>query len=153
MNRARQFLLCLFASGGLFAFPALAQECAITVDSNDAMQFSVKTITVDKSCTEFTVNLTHSGKLPKTAMGHNWVLTEAENMRAVASEGMNAGLDNNYVKPDDTRVIAFTDIIGGGEKTSVTFPVSKLNAGTNYTFFCSFPGHSAIMQGTLTLGN
>lgn len=130
---------------------AQADECSFTLNSNDAMQFDQKSIVVNKTCKEFTLNLVHTGKLPKTVMGHNWVLTTTEDSKAVASEGMAAGADKDYVKADDARVIAHTKLIGGGESTSVTFPVSKLAAGGAYTYFCSFPGHIALMQGTLTL--
>ena len=44
-----------------------------------------------------------------------------------------------------------TKVIGGGESDSVTFDVSKLAAGQDYTYFCSFPGHFAMMKGTLKL--
>ena len=56
----------------------------------------------------------------------------------------------NYIKPGDARVIAHSPLVGGGESTKVTFPVSKLGAGP-YSFFCSFPGHSTLMKGTITL--
>lgn len=135
------------------ALPTLAAQCDITIESNDAMQFNVKEMTVDKSCEKYTVNLKHVGQLPETAMGHNWVLTKTSDMQVAATDGMAAGLNNQYVKPNDERVIAHTDIIGGGESTSVTFDVSKLQAGEDYTFFCSFPGHSAIMKGTLKLSS
>lgn len=135
------------------ALPAMAAQCDITVESNDAMQFNVKEITVDKTCPQFTVNLKHVGKLPKAAMGHNWVLTKESDFQAVATDGMGAGLPNDYVKPGDARVIAHTKVVGGGESTSVTFDVSKLAAGDNYEFFCSFPGHSAIMKGVLKLSS
>ncbi|MDT4872980.1 Azurin [compost metagenome] len=82
-------------------------------------------------------------------MGHNWVLTTAADMQGAVTDGMAAGLDKNYVKDGDTRVIAHTKIIGSGEKDSVTFDVAKLKAGEQYAFFCSFPGHSAMMKGTL----
>ncbi|MNR67194.1 Azurin [compost metagenome] len=55
------------------------------------------------------------------------------------------------MKKDDARVIAHTKVIGGGQSDSVTFDVSKLAAGTDYTYFCSFPGHFALMKGTLKL--
>lgn len=138
----------------LFSFvacAALAEECSIKIASNDAMQFDTKSIVVSNSCKEFTVNLTHSGKLPKNVMGHNWVLSTTDDKQSVSADGMKAGADNDYVKPGDARVIASTIIIGGGESTSVTFPVNKLKAGMPYTFFCSYPGHSAIMHGSLTL--
>lgn len=130
---------------------ALAEECAITVDSTDAMRFDTDSITVSKSCETFTVTLTHSGKLSEKVMGHNWVLTKTADMEAVVKDGMGAGLENEYIKPDDKRVIAHTEIIGGGEKTSVTFEVAKLNANGDYSFFCSFPGHYALMKGKLVV--
>jgi len=134
------------------SFPTFAATCDTTVESNDAMQFNVSEITIDKSCKEFTVNLKHVGSLPAAAMGHNWVLTKQADMQGVATDGIAAGLDKNYVKPDDGRVIAHTKIVGGGQSDSVTFDVSKLTAGDDYAFFCSFPGHSAIMKGTVKLG-
>ncbi|HEY8683885.1 MAG TPA: hypothetical protein VIM06_12000 [Rhodanobacter sp.] len=33
-----------------------------------------------------------------------------------------------------------------------TFKLSALKAGESYVFFCSFPGHAALMKGTLSLG-
>ncbi|MFC3339624.1 azurin [Paracandidimonas soli] len=137
-----------------FAFlPAAYAACDVTVESNDAMQFNTKEIVVDKSCKEFTVNLKHVGKLPKASMGHNWVLTKDSDFQGAANEGVAAGAANDYVKPNDARVIAHTKLIGGGEADSVTFDVSKLEAGQGYTFFCSFPGHWAIMKGSLKLGS
>lgn len=135
------------------ALPAMAAQCDVTIESNDAMQFNLKEITVDKSCEEFTVNLKHVGKLPVSAMGHNWVLTKAADFQATATAGMAAGLANNHLQPGDERVIASTSMIGGGEETSVTFDVSKLAANEEYTFFCSFPGHWAVMKGALKLSS
>jgi azurin len=138
--------LLTLASGQL-----LAAECAVTVDSTDQMSFNTKAITIDKSCKTFTVNLEHSGSLPKNVMGHNCVLSSAADMPGVASDGMAAGIDKNYLKEGDTRIIAHTKIIGAGEKDSVTFDVSKLTAGTDYAFFCSFPGHISMMKGTVVV--
>ncbi|GGY77971.1 azurin [Cellvibrio zantedeschiae] len=129
---------------------AMAEDCAVTVTGNDSMQFDTKAITIGKACTKFTVNLKHSGKLAKNVMGHNWVLTKTEDSQAVATEGVSAGVDKSYVKDGDARVIAHTTLIGGGESTSVTFPVDKIAKGGSYTFFCSFPGHIALMKGTVT---
>lgn len=115
------------------------------------MQFNKASIAVPASCKQFTVKLKHAGKLPKTAMGHNWVLTKAADLQAAATDGMAAGATKQYVKDGDTRVIAHTKVIGGGEADSVTFATSGLKAGESYAYFCSFPGHSAIMKGTLTM--
>ena len=124
-----------------------AQSCELSIDSTDAMQFSKSEMTVSKDCAEVTLTLNHVGNLPKSAMGHNWVLTKTSDAQPVVSDGINAGLANNYIKPDDDRVIAHTEVIGGGESTSITFSVAELEVGGDYTFFCSFPGHFAIMKG------
>ena len=129
----------------------MAAECKVDVDSTDQMSFNTKEITIDKSCKTFTVNLTHSGSLPKNVMGHNWVLSKTADMAGIATDGMAAGIDKSYLKEGDTRVIAHTKIIGAGEKDSVTFDVSKLTAGESYQFFCSFPGHISMMKGAVIL--
>lgn len=135
----------------ILAASANANECELTIESNDMMQFSTKSLTAPKSCKEVTVTLKHTGKLPKNAMGHNWVLSKQADIPDIASDGMGAGLDKNYLKEGDSRVLAATKIIGGGEQTSVTFASNLLKEGKNYAFFCSYPGHYAIMQGTFTL--
>ncbi len=134
-----------------FASSAFANDCAVTVESNDAMQFNTSNVVIPASCDEFTVTLKHTGQLPKQSMGHNWVMTAKADGQAVATDGMSAGLDNNYIKPNDERVIGATEIIGGGEETSTTFSVKGLSKDEDYMFFCSFPGHIGIMQGTVTL--
>jgi len=117
------------------------------------MQFNVKSIDVPKSCKKFSVTLKHVGKMPKTAMGHNIVVSTAADMQAVITDGMAAGAGADYVKAGDARVLAHSKVIGGGETTKFDIDASKLKAGTDYAFFCSFPGHSALMKGSLKLGS
>lgn len=124
-----------------------AADCEVTVDSNDKMRFDTDRIEMDAGCEEFTVKLTHSGSMAENVMGHNWVLTLEEDVQGVVQDGMAAGLEEEYVKPDDERVIAHTEIIGGGEETSITFDTSDLSKDASYQFFCSFPGHSSLMKG------
>ena len=131
------------------AAPAFAADCSVQIEGNDAMQFNTKNIDVPKSCKDFTVTLKHVGKLSKTSMGHNWVLSKASDAAAVAKDGIAAGLAAEYVKAGDARVIAHTKVVGGGESDSVKLDVSKLAAGESYEFFCTFPGHIAMMKGTL----
>ena len=135
----------------LLAGPVLAATCDIEIEGNDAMQFNKTAIAVPASCKQFTVKLKHVGKLPKAAMGHNWVLSKAADAQGVAADGIGAGLDKAYVKPGDARVIAHSKVIGGGEADAVSFDVSKLKAGDSYAWFCSFPGHASLMKGTLAL--
>lgn len=136
----------------MLSMPLLAAECATTVEANDAMQFNTSTITVPKTCKSFKVTLKHVGKLPVTAMGHNWVLSHSSDQAGVIADGMKAGAANSYEKPDDTRIIAHTKLIGGGESDTATVNVAKLKAGEEYAFFCTFPGHAALMKGALSLG-
>ncbi|WP_295532410.1 azurin [uncultured Pseudacidovorax sp.] len=131
--------------------PLYAADCSVQIEGNDAMQFNKTAIEVPKACKSFTVQLKHAGKMPKAAMGHNWVLAKTADVQAVANDGIAAGLEKQYVKPGDTRVIAHTKVVGGGESDSVAVDVSKLKAGESYTYFCSFPGHSALMKGSFAL--
>ena len=131
------------------AAPA-AGNCATTVESNDNMQFNTKDIQVSKACKEFTITLKHTGTQPKSGMGHNIVISKAEDMDGILKDGAAAGADADYVKAGDARVVGHTKLIGGGEETSVTVDPAKLADGS-YKFYCSFPGHGALMNGTVTL--
>ena len=143
--------VALMALLGLASTPLFAAECSVDVESTDQMTYNTQAIPISKSCKTFTVNLKHTGSLPKTAMGHNLVLSKTADMPGIATDGIGAGPDAAYVKAGDERVIAHTGLIGGGESTSVTFDVSKLAAGEDYSFFCSFPGHYALMKGSVKL--
>ena len=145
-----QIMVSLFALSFL-SFSAQAADCEATIDSTDRMRYDTDRIAVDASCESFTLTLTHSGEMAKNVMGHNWVLTLTDDFQAVGQDGVSAGLENDYIKPGDERVIAYTEVIGGGEQTSVTFDASELNPEADYTFFCSFPGHSSLMKGDLVV--
>lgn len=131
---------------------AQAQNCTISLEGNDRMQFNEKAVSVSASCPSITVELKHTGSLPVAAMGHNVVISETADVADVAQAGIKAGAPQ-YLPEGDARVIAATDMIGGGQTTSITFPGSKLTAGGDYTFFCSFPGHSGIMRGKVEVTN
>ena len=131
---------------------AHADPCQLEISGNDQMQYDRHELWVSDACTEVTLTLHHSGKLPKEAMGHNWVLVNGPDLDAVANAGMNAGLPNNYVAAGDQRVLAHTKVVGGGETTSVTFPTSVLKKGGDYKYLCTFPGHHATMRGTFKFG-
>ena len=130
---------------------AVVADCATEIEGNDAMQYNVSSIVVPASCTDFKITLKHTGTMPATAMGHDVVITKSSDMKAVDVDGMAAGAADGYVKPDDSRVIAHTKVIGGGETTSMSFPVSKIKDGGPYEFFCSFPGHAVLMHGTISV--
>lgn len=115
------------------------------------MQFTTRELVVPRTCGSFSVTLRHTGKLPATAMGHNFVLARAADVPAVAADGAKAGVASGYVKPGDARIIAASRVVGGGESTRVDIPVQRLRAGEAYAYICSFPGHFVIMRGSLRL--
>ena len=125
-----------------------ADSCEQVIEGNDMLQFNLKEMKVSAACDSVTVTLKHTGVMAAEIMGHNWVLTSDSNFMPVATAAAGAGLENNYVPVEDDRVLSATSIIGGGEETSVTFSIGNLTVGDDYTFFCSFPGHYAIMKGS-----
>jgi azurin len=133
------------------AFAHAAPNCTIRLKGNDAMQFDLKTATVSASCPRITIELTHTGKMAAQVMGHNVVVSQTADINAITAAGMKAGAAAGYVPKGDARVLAATPVIGGGATTKASFAGSKLKAGGDYSFFCSFPGHSALMKGKLVV--
>jgi len=131
---------------------AHADSCKLEISGNDLIQYDKKELAVPATCKEITVTLHHSGKQPREAMGHDWVLVKTADLAGVDQAGLSAGLANNYVAPGDKRVLAHTKVIGGGETTSVTFSASILSKGGDYSYLCTFPGHSALMHGKFKFG-
>jgi azurin len=141
--------LVIAAPALIFGAPAQAapKVCKLAITGNDAIQYDKKQLTITSDCTQVELTLTHIGKLPAQSMGHDWVLVKAEDLAAVANDGLTAGLANNYVKQGDARVIAHTKVVGGGESATVTFATSALKKGQAYKYLCTFPGHNALMNG------
>jgi azurin len=156
MKMMRYALVAAALLGGqslLFSTPAAAADkvCKLEITGNDQIQYSTNALSVAADCTKVQLTLKHIGKLPKEAMGHNWVLVHSADLTAVANVGLTAGPANNYVQPGDKRVIAHTKSIGGGESDTITFSTAGL-AGQSLMFLCTFPGHNALMRGTFKVG-
>ncbi len=131
---------------------AWADQCHVTIESNDLMQYTQRQMTVPASCAEVEVTLKHVGTLPARVMGHNWVLAKTPDVASVANAGVAAGFSHNFQPTGDKRIIAATPIVGGGESTTVKFSAAALQPGGDYTFFCSSPGHWSIMRGKFVFG-
>lgn len=133
------------ANGG--ANSAATNVVEVEITTNDQMRFNTNKINV-KAGQTVRLTLSHLGKLPKTVMGHNFVLLKkGTNVKDFVLEAINYP-NNNYVPKNSDKVIAYTPIIGGGEQATIEF---KAPAKGTYTFICSFPGHYVLMQGTLTV--
>ena len=149
MNGARaraawQLGLALVASA---AGTAHAGNCQLTVEANDMIQFNARALQVEASCVEVQLTLHHVGKMGAHVLGHDWVLARSSDVGALANAGIAAGFDKGYLPPGDKRVIAATKIVGGGEVTTITFRTANLVSGSDYSFFCSYPGHASMMRG------
>ena len=131
------------------AKPAVVADCATTIEGNDAMQYNADSITIPASCSQFTIELKHVGSLAANVMGHNVVVAKAADVSGIAADGMSAA--PSFIKPDDARVIAHTEMIGGGGSTKVTFDVAKVKDAGDVAFFCSFPGHAGMMRGAINV--
>ena len=113
----------------------------IVINSNDQMQFDLSEIKV-KAGEKIRLTLNHTGKLPRNAMGHNFVLLEkGTNIATFAQSAMNAKA-SDYIPSKG--VLVHTGLIGGGESSTIEFIAP---AKGNYDFICSFPGHYAMMKG------
>lgn len=131
---------------------AHADPCKLTIESNDRMQFSLQELAVPPDCSQVELTLRNVGKLPAKVMGHDWVLARDSDMPAIVNAGLAAGPTHGYVPANDSRVIAATHLVGGGESTTVQFSTSALVPGARYSFFCTSPGHSAVMRGRFLFG-
>ena len=121
------------------------QEVAIELGSNDQMQYDKKELRVPANST-VTLTLKHNGQMPKSAMGHNFVLLkQGTDIAAFGMKAIEAGIDKEHI-PDSDAIIAYTGLIGGGEQTTVTFDAP---APGTYDYICSFPGHYGMMNGKL----
>ena len=129
-----------------------AAPCALKIDALDSMRYSTNELTISRSCTSATLTLKHVGRLPKNIMGHNWVLVPTGDLQTVANASLRAGPANDYFADPESKVIARTALIGGGETApTITFDASQLTAGGDYSFVCTFPGHNVMMRGKLVV--
>ena len=126
---------------------AYADDCALSIEASDLLQFNVKTLQVPSTCQQIAVKLKNVGKQDARVLGHDWVLARTADVTALTNAGMNAGFDRGYLPPGDARILASTGVVGGGQEATITFSMQKLVPGGDYTFFCSFPGHAALMRG------
>ncbi len=128
-----------------------AKTCELTISGNDMIMYNKSELRVDTQCDAVKLTLKHTGMLTKNQMGHNWVLAETGQWKDIAKSSLMAGEANGYVPPDDERILASTPTIGGGNSTSITFDLAMFDREKYYTFFCTFPGHWANMNGAFIL--
>ncbi len=120
----------------------------LVIEGNDLMQFNLDKLEVTEGQT-VKLTLKHVGQMSVEAMGHNWVLLQSGTDKTAFGMAAVSARETAYI-PEDMKesVIANTDVIGGGEETTIVFDAPKMGY---YDFICSFPGHWGVMQGTFVV--
>lgn len=135
------------SSGGGSAASTAARTIEIT--ANDQMKYSVTSIEA-KPGEQLHIVLTNAGSLPKEAMAHNWVLLKAGSDVMAFAAAAGGARDQGYIPANlQDQIIAKIDLLGPHQTGEVTFKAPEQPG--QYPFLCSFPGHVALMKGTLTV--
>jgi azurin len=134
------------------AAPSASKAAArvIQIQTGDSMKFDPAAITAAPG-ESITVVIKHVGRMPKAAMGHNFVLlkkaSEAKSIVDTCSSARDTEFIAAAVKP---QLLAYTRLVGPGETAEVTFTAPAQRG--DYLFICTFPGHFAMgMKGILTV--
>jgi azurin len=138
-------------AGAVAAAPAPAAnlpvlEVTIKPDAANPLAYDTKSISAKVGQkVKVTFNNTH----PTLPQPHNFVLGKAgtkDKMMTIAMSAMTL-VDKGYI-PDSPDILAHTKLINPGQSETIEF---TLPAAGEYPYFCTFPGHVAIMNGILTV--
>lgn len=122
----------------------------IHAGTGNTMTFDVTSIAATPG-ESITVVLTNAGTLPKTVMGHNWILLTAGNDPVAFAAAGASEPEHGYIPSKlKDKIVAYIALLGPGETGEVTF-----NAPTEpgeYPFLCAFPAHCLVgMRGVLVV--
>lgn len=121
-----------------------SDEATFTINAGDDMKFDLHQIKV-KEGQKVKITLTHTGKQLKTAMGHNFIiLASGVKVADFSAKAIQAAATDYIPASEAGNIIAHTKLLGGGESDTIEFTAP---AKGSYNFLCSFPGHSALMNG------
>jgi azurin len=153
MMNLRIALAALIASTSLLSAQdaaVVALELKPSTDASMPLAYTTKELTCKAgSKVKLTVNNT-GGVLPQP---HNVVLCKPGTDNKVMAASMTMmtdpkGMEKAYI-PESTDILAFTKFAQPNMSESVEFTAP--NEAGDYPFFCTFPGHSAIMKGVLKI--
>lgn len=121
-------------------------EVTIKPDAANPLAYDTKSISAKVGQkVKVTFNNTH----PTLPQPHNFVLGKLgtkDKMMAIAMSAITL-LDKGYI-PDSPDILAHTKLLQPGQTESIEF---TLPAAGEYPYFCTFPGHVAIMNGVITV--
>ena len=120
-------------------------EITIKPDAANPLAYDTKTISAKVGQK---VKLTFNNTHPTLPQPHNFVLGKLgtkDKMMTIAMSAMTL-VDKGYI-PDSPDILAHTSLIQPTKSETIEF---TLPAAGEYPYFCTFPGHVAIMNGVLT---
>jgi len=123
----------------LIADPGSDTVREITVKGTDNMKFDATLIEAEPGET-VRITLVVESNLPKASMAHNIAILD---QNVDTEEFVMASMtekDNEYIALSfEENVIAATEMIGGGETSTIEFTVPETPG--DYDYVCTFPGH------------
>ena len=119
----------------------------LSLECSDQMKYNLDQISA-KAGQEVKLKLIHTGELEKSVMGHNFVLLKKGINPADFASAAGQAKESDYIPNGGADLIAFTDLIGGGESTEISFTAPGPGI---YDFMCSFPGHYMMMKGKMVV--
>jgi azurin len=151
--KSKFIAILLIAVSSISVCPVLnaaARVINIRAGIENAMKFDVTTITAAPG-EEIKVVLTNASNLPKTVMGHNWILLKAGSDVVAFSQAAVGDVATGYIPAKlEDKIIAHINLLGPGESGEVTFK-APTEPG-DYPFLCSFPAHCQTgMKGILSV--
>lgn len=129
------------------AAPAAAAVLEITIKPDPANPLAYDTKTISAKAGQ-KIKLTFNNTHPTLPQPHNIVIGKAgtkDKMMGIATSAMTL-VDKGYI-PDSPEILAHTSLLQPGKSETIEFTVP---AAGEYPFFCTFPGHVALMNGVLT---
>lgn len=112
-------------------------------ESMNEISFEPKILTIPENST---IKLTFINKSEAAGMFHNFVLVEQGSGQEVATEGISAGKENNFVPENNENLIAYSPIADMGETLEIEFEAPPKGS---YHYICTYPGHYPAMIGRL----
>lgn len=140
-------------------------NCKKEIITGDSMEYldaksknKIQTIEIPANCINFSIKLSHVGKLSKNIMGHNIIISHEDDIDELVKHTSTRRSQDYLPDLKHNKVLAASNVtLGGGENDYkidyFSFSTKKIKANKkgDFKFFCSFLGHSAMMKGTIKL--
>ena len=139
-----KILAILFLTFALISCGGAPKDITITIQPDgNQMAYLTKEFTV-KAGQKVTLIMDNTATVP--VMKHNVVILNDKSK--VQEVGTLALSDPDYL-PDHPAIIAATSMADAGAKSEVTFTAPSQPG--SYIYICTYPGHYAMMQGTMVV--